>query len=282
MQMSGGNLHRPTGLQHKDHSCYDGSNMRRRVERISTGLVDKLKSWEGVDCILLAESPKSDDFDPYYFISLDVYYRGTLPDLEERQRQFSDAGAFESSSVAAKDRFLVEEIPVRVEYKDMGRVDQILKRTRENMWAFRQTGTYMFYRLETGKILYTNSEWVETIRQDLKALPDTFWSLMVGSSRATMEHYLSDLVTAVMREDNLFYIISAAGFIKSFLSLLFVVNRRFEPSGRKLYEVVWELKVLPENFKGRFESFIRESPELPPTRKMELAELMTRSILPMC
>ena len=181
--------------------------MRRRVERISTGIVDSIKNWEGVDCILLAETPKSDDFDPYFFISLDVYYRGRLPDLEERQRQFLNAGAFESSSVAAKDRFVVEEIPVRVEYKDMSRVDEILQRTKENMWVFRQTGTYMFYRLETGKVLHTKSDWIETIRGDLKALPDTFWTLMVNSSRATMEHYLSDLVTAVMREDNLYYLI---------------------------------------------------------------------------
>ena len=256
--------------------------MRRKVERISTNLVERLKNWEGVDCILLADTPKSDDYDPYFFISLDVYYRGRLPGAEDRQRQFSDAGAFESSSVASKDRFLVEDIPVRIEYKDMGRIDEILQRTKDNMWVFRQTGTYMFYRLETGEILYAESEWIDTIREDLKALPDTFWTLLVQSSRATMEHYLSDLVTAVMREEDLFYLISAAGFIKSYLSLLFVVNRRFEPSGRKLYETVWTLKEIPENFKGRFESFLRESPEFPASRKMELAEHMARSILPMC
>ncbi|MBN1687157.1 MAG: DUF4037 domain-containing protein, partial [Spirochaetales bacterium] len=238
--------------------------------------------WDGVDCILLAETPKSDDYDPYFFISLDVYYRGRLPDVDDRQRQFSDAGAFESSSVASKDRFLLEDIPVRVEYKDMGRIDEILQRTKDNMWVFRQTGTYMFHRLETGKVLYAESEWIETIRGDLKALPDTFWALLVQSSRATMEHYLSDLMTSVIQENNLYYLISSAGFIKSYLSLLFVANRRFEPSARKLYETVWELKELPENFKGRFESFLRDSPDFPPSRKMELAELMARSILPMC
>ena len=256
--------------------------MRRKIERISIDLLGRLKSWDGVDCVLLSDSVESDEYDPYFFMSLDVYYRGRLPDIEERQRQFSDAGAFESSSVAAKDRFLVEDLPVRIEYKDMGRVDEILQRTKENMWVFRQTGTYMFYRLETGKILHANSEWIERVRGDLSALPESFWTLMVQASRATMEHYLSDLIASVMREDNLFYLISSAGFLKSFLSLLFVVNRRFEPSGRKLYEMVWELSEVPENFKGRFESFLRDSPQFPPSRKMEIAELMARSILPMC
>ena len=256
--------------------------MRQKVERISTDLLGRLQGWDVVDCVLMADTVDSDEHDPYFMMSLDVYYRGRLPDVEERQREFSDAGAFESSSVAAKDRFLVADLPVRIEYKDMSRIDEILQRTKENMWVFRQTGTYMFYRLETGRILHAKSGWIERVRGDLVALPEGFWTLMIQASRATMEHYLSDLASAVMREDSLFYLISTAGYLKSFLSLLFVINRRFEPSGRRLYEMVWDLPEIPENFKGRFESLLRESPQFPPTRKMEIAELMARSILRMC
>lgn len=150
------------------------------------------------------------------------------------------------------------------------------------MWVFRQTGTYMFYRLETGLILHKATPWIDAVREQLTELPDTFWELMVRSSRATMEHYLSDLISAVMRDDKLFYLISRAGFLKSFLSLLFVINRKFEPSGRKLYEMVWKLEALPENFKGRFESFLRDSEAFPPSRKMEIAELMAKSVVRMC
>ena len=256
--------------------------MKRKVEQISNDLASRLRGWEGVDCILLAESAESDEFDPYFFLSLDVYYRGNLPGVEERQSMFSDAGAFESSSVTAKDRFLMDNLPVRIEYKDMARVDEILARTRDNMWVFRQTGTYMFYRLETGVILVQSTEWIDTVRTQLGDLPETFWQLMINSSRSTMEHYLSDLISSVMRDDQLFYLISSAGFLKSFLSLLFVMNRRFEPSGRKLYEMVWKLPEIPENFKGRFESYLRDSSEFPPSRKMEIAELMARSIIRMC
>ncbi len=110
-------------------------------------------------------------------------------------------------------------------------------------------------------------------------LPDEFWIGMTAASRATMEHYLSDLIASVIREDKLFYLISSAGFIKSFLSLLFVLNRRFKPSGRVLYEKVWELMELPENFKGRFQSFLRDDPEFPPSRKREIAELMAKSVV---
>ena len=256
--------------------------MKRKVARISIDLSERLEEWTGVDCILLADSVVEDQYDPYFFISLDVYYRGHLPESEVRQQLFSDAGAFESSSVAAKDRFIIEDMPVRVEYKDMNRVDDILARTRDNMWVFRQTGTYMFYRLESGQILTKLSPWIDEVRQHLNELPETFWELMIRSSRATMEHYLADLISSVMRDDNLFYLISSSGFLKSFLSLLFVINREFEPSGRKLYEMVWKLNELPENFKGRFESFLRNSEDFPPSRKMEIAELMAKSIVGMC
>ena len=147
------------------------------------------------------------------------------------------------------------------------------------MWVFRQTGTYMFYRLATAHVLEKKSDWIEAVRSSLKELPEEFWERLSHSSRATMEHYLGDLIAAVIRDDGLFYLISAAGFIKSFLSLLFVLNRLFEPSGRTLYDRALDLPVLPENFRGRFHSFLREDPEFPPSRKREIAELMAKSVV---
>ena len=91
--------------------------MKRKVQRISGDLAARLGGLPGVDSIVLAEIVGDDFVDPYFFFSLDVYYRGTLPDEGARRKLFSDAGAFESSSVAAKDRFLIEEFPVRIQEK---------------------------------------------------------------------------------------------------------------------------------------------------------------------
>ena len=255
--------------------------MNRKAERIATDLSERLKTWKDIDSITLAESAESDRYDPYFFVSLDVYYKGILPTIGDREKLFADTAGFESSNITAKDRFLVENIAVRVEYKDIERINDILQRTQDNMWVFRQTGTYMFYRLENAAVLVKNSAWIDDVREQLTKLPDGFWQLMINSSQATMEHYLSDLIASVMREDKLFFLISSAGFIKSFLSLLFVINRAFDPSGRKLFEMVWSLPELPENFKGRFHSFLRDNPEFPPSRKQELAELMAKSVIRM-
>lgn len=252
--------------------------MKRKVDGISNDLAARLAALPGVDCIVLAETVGDDLVDPYFFFSLDVYYRGALPDEEERRKLFSDAGAFESSSYAAKDRFLIDDLPVRVEYKDIARVDTILGRIERNLWVFRQTGTYMFYRLENGTILTAQTEWIKKTRETLKKLPESFFDLLAASSRATMEHYLSDYAAAVVRQDQLFSLVSAAGFIKSCCSTLFVINRRFEPSGRLLTERVTALPLLPEHFKARFESFLSDDPDFTPARKREIAEHIAASI----
>lgn len=252
----------------------------RKIERITKDLSERIAAWDCVDAITIAESAQADFDDPYFFVSLDVFYSGEVPPLDVRRKVFQDAGAFESSTVAMKDRFLIDGVPVRIEYKDKSRIDEVLTQVEKNLWVFRQTGTYMFYRLQTGTVLFQRSDWIEQTRQRLGKLPDSFWRLLAASCQATMEHYLSDLNAAVFRNDDFFYLISRAGFIKSFCSMLFVLNRRFEPSGRKLLEQIFSLPRLPENFRGRFESFITEDPEFPPLRKREVAELLAKSIIP--
>lgn len=255
--------------------------MKRKVERVAQSLVEKLIQWDTVDTITLAESADVEIYDPYFFLSLDVYYRGTIPDSDERLELFSDAGIFESSQVNRKDRFMIEELPVRIEYKDIARMEAILSGKGGEVWAYRQPGTYMFYRIENGQVLHQKSSWLTDIRSRLNELPESFWQFLQEATKNAMEHFLSDVSAAVIQNDNFFFLISSAGFIKSLCSLLFLVNRRFEPSGRRFLEMVRELPDLPENFRGRFESFLRQDSEFTPGRKRELAELLAKSVISM-
>jgi len=253
--------------------------MKQKVEHISSELAARLSGLRGVDAITLAETSAVDLSDPYFFVSLDVYYRGSLTEAEVRHKLFQDAGAFESSTVASKDRFLIEGLPVRIEYKDMARIDEILGKVEQNLWVFRQTGTYMFNRLQTAVVLKQKSNWIETVRKTLDNLPASFWMLLAKSSEATMEHYLGDYAAGVIRGDALFSLVSAAGFIKSCCSTLFVLNHRFEPSSRVLSDRVVELPLLPEHFRARFETFLSDDPDSTPGRKREIAELIATSVV---
>jgi hypothetical protein len=56
-------------------------------------------------------------------------------------------------------------------------------------------------------------------------------------------------------------------------------NGEYEPSHRAFFSRVGELTTLPDDFSGRFESFLRPDSELPPARKYEIAKLIAKSIV---
>lgn len=252
--------------------------MKGRTEEAVASIAERLDAWPSMDTVTLVESG-SDTNDPYFFVSLDAYHRGDIPGEEERRRVFHDAVAFESIYVTRKDRFLLYDIPVRIEYKSIDRFDEIVRAIEGNRGFYRDSGTYMFYRMKHSTILKQKSDWITEVRKDLDAFTDEFWETLRSLFRARMEHYLGDLHAAVIREDPLFYLVSASGFIRSVASVLFAVNRQFEPAPRSFLEVVPKLPILPDSFHGRFDSFLRTENGLTQDRKLEVATLLAQSLI---
>jgi hypothetical protein len=253
--------------------------MKNKVQNLAASIAEMLEPLEGIEAITLHESAESDINDPYFFMSLDVYYRGALPSYEQRINFFEGAGGFETSNYTEKDRFFYGDLPVRIEYKHINRIDHILNLPKDNIREFRHAGTYMLYRLQHGRVLLEKTEWLASAKERLQTLPEEFWKALRETYFFGLEHYLADLKSAVARQDDLFYLISLSGFVRSLCSLLCAVNRRFEPSGRRLFEYTLGLEILPESFRGRFHSILREDPEFPPARKQEIAELLTKSVM---
>ena len=255
--------------------------MQRKVAKISKQLTEVISSWDGVEAIVLGEAAEIRTLDPYFNIILDVYHMGNLLPVNDRREQFQHPAAFDTALVYPEDRFLMNDLPVRIRYQDTARFDLILNRIDNRLWVYRESGTCMFYRIQNGQILFQKSNWLENIKKKLSRFSDHFWDVVLESTRISVEYYLSDLNAAVFRNDYLFYLISSAAFLKSMCSYLFALNRCFEPSGRMIYEKVKNLPELPDEFLGRFESFLREDPALPPERKREIAELVAKSIISM-
>ncbi len=253
--------------------------MKNKVQDLANSIAGMLEPLEDVEAITLHESAESDINDPYFFLSLDVYYRGALPSYEQRIALFEGAGGFETSNYTEKDRFFYGDLPVRIEYKHINRIEHIIDLPKENIREFRHAGTYMLYRLQHGRVLLEKSSWLASTRDRLQELPEELWEALQETFFFSLEHYLADLKSAVARDDDLFYLVSLSGFVRSLCSFLCAINRSFEPSGRRLFEYTIALNILPENFKGRFYSILREDPEFPPSRKQEIAELLTKSVM---
>jgi hypothetical protein len=255
--------------------------MQRKVGKIAGELAQALAAWPGVEAVMLGEAAEARLLDPYFTISVDVYYAGELPPAAERRRAFGNPTAFDSMAPLGEDRFLREDLPVKIRYLETSSYALMLQRIEDRQWVFHDAGTYPFYRMMNGQLLNERSSWVEQVRTRLVALPEHFWQVVMDSTRLAVAYHLNDLRAAVFRADRLFTAFSLSQFLGSLCSFLFAANRTFEPSARLLGEKVRALPRLPDGFAGRFESLLRDDPELPPERKCEIAELLAKSILPM-
>ena len=257
--------------------------MKRKAKLLADRFMSRISEWPAIECIALNEAALPDTLDPYFALILDVYHSGSIPGMEERRAAYGeDIAAFESSASQNKDRFLVGGLPVRIEFKSVDKITEIVDiadRKTDQLWLIKDSGTYMFYRLAHGEILFRRTEWINALRSRLNNLPDEFWLQMRDAHQSKMEHFLSDLGAAMMQRDDFHYLISSAGFIKNACVLLFCVNRRFEPSHRAFYDQVKELETLPSDFIGRFESFLRADSEMTTERKYGVAQLIAKSLL---
>lgn len=257
--------------------------MKRKAKLLADQFVSKISTWESVECVALNEAALPDTLDPYFALILDVYHTGSIPASEERKTAYGEnVAAFETSASQNKDRFFVGELPVRIEYKSVDKITEILDiadKRIDQLWLIKDSGTYMFYRLQRGQVLFRRSAWIDAVRGRLDSLPDPFWVHMRDAHQSKMEHFLSDLGAALIQGDDFHYLISSAGFIKNACLVLFCVNKRFEPSHRAYYRQVKELEILPGDFVGRFESFLRSDPEMTPERKHGIAQLIARSLV---
>ncbi|MDR2103602.1 MAG: DUF4037 domain-containing protein [Treponema sp.] len=257
--------------------------MKYKTKLLADRFTAELSQWQGVVCISLNEAALPDTLDPYFALILDVYFGESIPDAEERCRLYGgDVSAFETSNQTNKDRFFVGSLPVRMEYKSIRQIDELvsLADTKlDSLWLIKDSGTYVYYRLAKGEILFRRNDWILEIRRRLFNLGDDFWQQTRAVHQSKMEHFLSDLGAALIQGDDFYYLISSSGFIKTACLTLFCINRRFEPSHRAYYKQVMELPVLPESFPAQFETFLRDDPGITRERRYSLAQLIARGII---
>jgi hypothetical protein len=257
--------------------------MKQKTKFLSDRFVEIVSQWPGVECIALNEASRGDTLDPYFALILDVFYSGPIPAPEERKNAYNgNISAFESTNEGKKDRFLAGDLPVRIEFKSTAQLEGLVSfadTRQESLWFIKDSGTYGFYRLAQGEVIFNRSGWIEKIRERLSGVDENFWIRLQEVNRSKMEHFLNDLGAALYQNDDFFYLMSASGFIKHACLTLFCINRRFEPSHRAYYNQVVMLPVLPEGFAAQFEIFLNGGSDFTAERRYSLAQLMAKGIV---
>jgi hypothetical protein len=257
--------------------------MKYKTKMLVERFTEILSSWKGVECITLNEAALPDTLDPYFALILDVFYSAPIPNAEKRCSLYGDdIAAFESSVQGEKDRFLIGDIPVRLEFKKTEKIDELINiaySKHESLWFIKDSGTYGFYRLANCDIIFSRSNWIHDVRQKLQNTGEQFWKEMRSTIQSKMEHFLSDLGAASFQGDKFHYLIASAGFIKTACLTLFCINKRFEPSHRAYFKQVCELPILPESFIAEFQTFLDNSNSVDLESRFYLAKLIASKIV---
>jgi hypothetical protein len=257
------------------------SAMKYEVKKLTDRFTKLFSSWDSVECVSLNEAALPATLDPYFALIIDVFCNGMTLPASEREKQYgADIMAFESSG--NKDRFLIGKLPVRIEFKSIKNIDDIVSIVAEGngrLWLIKDSGTYSFYRLCNGYILFSRTGWIDTIRERLSKPSEEFWTTMRQANQSKMEHFLSDLGAALINGDDFFYLMSEAGFIKTACLTLFCINRRFEPSHRAYYKQVTGLPIKNDSFCAQLETILRNEDDVTMERRYALAQLIARGII---
>jgi hypothetical protein len=252
--------------------------MKHRVERLNKFLKETLSSWDAVECI--TTDPRSEIFtyDPYFALVIDVYHKGEIPPPQTRRNAFGDPGAFETATGRSKDRFFLEEIPIRIEYKELEAMERLVEKPLQHLKILKNSGTYTFYRLQNNKIIFDKSGWIAKARASLESFPPNAWEALRDSFSAKMEHYLSDMGAALFSDDRFFLLLSNAGLMRYAAASIFMANRQFEPSHRDIEEKLRALPCMPEEFWIAWETLLDPDREITAQRRFELARVMANAV----
>ncbi|MCE5255912.1 MAG: DUF4037 domain-containing protein [Spirochaetaceae bacterium] len=253
--------------------------MKSKVDALIELLQATISDWSNVECITV--DPRSEIFayDPYFALVIDVYYRGKIPSARTRKNAFGDPGDFETAASQGKDRFFLEEVPIRVEYKGIKGVDALVTNPLRHLVVLKNTGTYLFYRLSRNRIVFDKTGWIGKTRKKLDEFPKQAWDALYDSFTSKMEHYLSDLGGACFSEDQYFLFVSQTGFMSYAAASLFMANRRFEPSHREIEAQLKDLPSMPEGFIALWKLLLQNERELTGTKRFELSRAMAKSVL---
>jgi hypothetical protein len=257
--------------------------MKYKTKMLVERFAKILSGWPGVECETLNEAALPDTLDPYFALIMDVFISSPIPGPQERCAAYGDEiAAFESSGQNEKDRFLIGDIPVRLEYKFIEKIEKLVSiadTSVDSLWLVKDAGTYGFYRLANGEVVFSRGRWIQAIRKRLGNIGDTFWAEMRGAAESKMEHFLAHLGAASFQGDECHYLLASAGFIKAACLSLFFANSRFEPSHRAYYKKVLELPLLPGRFPAQLENFLDVGPDATMERRFSIAKLMAKGIV---
>jgi len=216
---------------------------------------------------------------PLFCLKLDIFYRHSVPAYPQRLAGFPTLQFVETSLSRDKDRFFLEKVPIHLDYKVVGKIDEEIGALGQTDAPLRHETTYGLFRLYHGIPVHTKTPWVREVKARLENLPEGFWTFQRRNLAGRLEHLLSDMAASIFNRDGLFFQIAMARYLETLAELLFVLNRQFLCPPEELKFQIDGLELLPAGFTGFFDSLLRDDAGFDRERRLALARHLAEGTL---
>jgi len=267
-------------------------SMKKAIEILlsrSTPVVNALSALPDVKAILCFGSYATGTFDPYSDIDLYTFCQPEIPrsaarrgdlqkveGIQELQMDYVEPG-WEDLWAPSGDRFWLNGIQFDITYNTVNWIQTVFRKVKvlgaTSIPELKFRPYTMLGLLENSVILYDPESVLKEIAGDIQPYPDKLRQALLSQNLVTMRGSLEELQDYVMRDiGNTAFHFHLNRVVDALGSILFALNRRYDPATKRVEAVYCELGILPVNFLNRYNAIL-ETPLTPIGRQQILAEL---------
>lgn len=253
--------------------------MNQKVLRLTNFILEKTSVLPGLEALARVPYLSHGRNNPLFYLKFDLHFNGEIPAPADRLAVLGEISMAESDPVRPKDRFFLQDTPIHIHYKKVADTDALVASVLDPEGFYAGTTTYSLFRLLHGIPLLEKSGWLEGIRSKLGQVPERFWQTWHQALITRLEHSLSAMGAAHFHQDPVHFLISLARFLEALTEAIFTANREFAGPPEETAARLQTLERLPAGFEGLFNNLLRDDGGLDKERKVEIARLLTQSLL---
>lgn len=255
----------------------------------STPVVNALASLVDIKAVLCFGSYAMGTFDQYSDIDFYVFCHPEIAlsaarrevfqwidGVKELQMDYVELG-WQEQWVPCGDRFCLTDIQFDITYNTLNWIQAVVRKVKIHGAASIPELKFRPYTmlglLENSVILYDPESVLHEIVAHLQPYPAKLRQTLLSQNLAIIRGSIAELQNYVLRNiGNTAYHFHLNRMIDSLGTILFALNKRYDPATKRVEEAYRELDILPVNFLDRYKEIL-ETPLTPTGRQQIVAEL---------
>lgn len=227
----------------------EGENKMINVNEILHRLIAEFQSIEQVTAIAMAGSKFSNYQDDLSDININIYYTEFIPSETRNQilMKFSESMELDCPGEVQTDHCLLRDFPIELDlcYLDIEEIEKQLITVINEACVTRYNSTRIAYFVHYSNIVFDRHQQLSTLKQKYTSqYPDLLRQKIVQIQypllKSNSKSYYISFERALERRDRIHISSLLNDYLKSYLDLLFAINRQFYPIEKRIIQIMEE------------------------------------------